>query len=77
MNLPGLYVAHIGADPVWHGGPSQRMIQAIKSFTRSREDTGRRFYVTIDGWKPLNNPRAFEELNAMLDAVRRAEALWL
>ena len=69
MKLPSMCVSHSGADPVWHGGPTQRRIQAIKSLTRSREDTGRQFYVTHDGWHPLRNAVDFEILNGLLNSV--------
>lgn len=75
MKLPALCISHSGADPVWHGSPSDRMIRAIKSLTRSREDTGRRFYVTVDGWKSLRTAEDFADLNRMLDGVRNVEAL--
>lgn len=62
-------VSHSGADPVWHGGPSIHTVKSIRSLTRSREDTGRRFYVTAEGWKPLRGDAAFRELNNMIATI--------
>jgi hypothetical protein len=46
------------------------MIRVIKSLTRSREDTGKRFYVTHEGWKPLRTDADFAELNRMIDGAQ-------
>lgn len=70
MTLSATCLSHSGADPVWHWPPSDRMIRTIKSLTRSREDTGRRFYVTLEGWAPLRTAADFAALNAILDENR-------
>lgn len=65
--------AHTGADPVWHGGPSARVAQAIEHHTNV-DSQGRRYYRKQWGgnWIRLRNSdsAAWRELNNVIDTYR-------
>jgi hypothetical protein len=69
--LPSFCMAHSGADPIWHGRPTRRMVRFINALTKTDQETGKRYYVTANGLTPLRTAADFADLNRILDEARR------
>lgn len=69
LKLPRLCVAHRGADPVWHGPPTEGRIRLLNSMT-TNDSTGASYWRPAGGRqvRKLKTPEDYRRLQKELDS---------